>query len=409
MSRLSAQIDASADPLNLVDRRAVDALAALEPVSRTDFDALSAAAKRRAFTAAGLTRDDVVEAVHRQVARAVAEGRTFDDWRRDVDAIFADAGYAPDDGWRAEATFRLQVSRAHAASRREAFDDPAVAEAFPYLMYSAVGDGRTRPSHAALDGKVLRRDDPFWDRFTPPWAYGCRCTVIPLTAEQAAGRGVRIEPTGELARAMEIQDRRPDPPFAGGHRNAIGAAAPREADFDLVRPAPWQPADPPEQLGVPALATRDPAPPRPAMATRADLEAAGLDGPEATEQLAAQLADRLGAPVPSAIEIPVADGRVVSATPARVRDLTLDGRERFLGALGDVLGDPDEVWLAEWQLPDGDVQLRRQFVRVIDDGSGRPRVAVATVRRGEWLDWDVLTPTSRRLASLRRGVIERVR
>jgi hypothetical protein len=61
----------------------------------------------------------------------------------------------------------------------------ATREAVPYLMYITVGDGNVRDDHAALDGKVLPADDPFWDTHYPPWDFGCRCVVAGVTGQQA--------------------------------------------------------------------------------------------------------------------------------------------------------------------------------------------------------------------------------
>lgn len=58
------------------------------------------------------------------------------------------------------------------------------ADAFPYLMFIAVLDPKTHPSHAALNGLIWRKDDPVWGTIYPPYGPGCRCRTRPLTEGQ---------------------------------------------------------------------------------------------------------------------------------------------------------------------------------------------------------------------------------
>jgi hypothetical protein len=64
-------------------------------------------------------------------------------------------------------------------------------KAFPYLMYDAVNDGRTRPQHRAWDNLVLRWDDPWWKTHYPPNGWNCRCSVIPLSQRGLDRRGLK--------------------------------------------------------------------------------------------------------------------------------------------------------------------------------------------------------------------------
>jgi len=48
-----------------------------------------------------------------------------------------------------------------------------------------VGDMRVRPGHAELDGFIARAIDPVWRKIYPPWDFNCRCSVVPLTEEEA--------------------------------------------------------------------------------------------------------------------------------------------------------------------------------------------------------------------------------
>jgi len=54
----------------------------------------------------------------------------------------------------------------------------AEADIFPILEYVAVGDDRTRPSHAKLNGLKARVNDPIWNRIHPQNGWRCRCIVI---------------------------------------------------------------------------------------------------------------------------------------------------------------------------------------------------------------------------------------
>ena len=55
-----------------------------------------------------------------------------------------------------------------------------------YLMYDAINDTRTRPTHLAMDGYVAPIGSPIWNQWNPPCGYRCRCNLISLSPRQAA-------------------------------------------------------------------------------------------------------------------------------------------------------------------------------------------------------------------------------
>ena len=67
----------------------------------------------------------------------------------------------------------------------------------PYWMYTGISDRRTRRSHLALHGLVLRYDDPFWQAFYPPNGWRCRCGVIALSAADVRARGLKVINSGD--------------------------------------------------------------------------------------------------------------------------------------------------------------------------------------------------------------------
>ncbi|RAP72216.1 phage head morphogenesis, SPP1 gp7 family domain protein [Candidatus Erwinia dacicola] len=63
----------------------------------------------------------------------------------------------------------------------------------PYWQYNAIMDGRTRPAHAALHGRIFRWDDPIWNVLFPPNGYNCRCFVRALTQAQVDAHPIGVE------------------------------------------------------------------------------------------------------------------------------------------------------------------------------------------------------------------------
>lgn len=93
-------------------------------------------------------------------------------------------GEQPPSGW-IQTNIDTAITGSVNAARWVRLTDPAITKVYPALMYRTQRDGRVRPEHAALDGKVFRKDDAIWRTIYPPNGWRCRCYVEPLTADDA--------------------------------------------------------------------------------------------------------------------------------------------------------------------------------------------------------------------------------
>lgn len=154
-----------------------------------NFGRLPAQLKQRAFTVAGIEQMDTLRRMKEAIAR-LPEGMSWDEAKRELAAEFSPyaGGDAKAARARAEFTLRTHGFQAYAVSRHQ--QQMATARDLPYWKYETVGDAKVRPGHAALDGKVLRADDPWWTTHYPPWDWGCRCIVIALDEEDAREIGI---------------------------------------------------------------------------------------------------------------------------------------------------------------------------------------------------------------------------
>lgn len=162
----------------------------------------------QAFTVAKATSLDVLGAIRKEVARAIGEGQTFDDFKRRLRPRLQELGWwgtqevlDADTGEltraqlgsvrRLRTIYQTNVQTAYMAGRFKRYRDNATDR--PYWRYVAVMDGRTRPEHAALNGRVWRWDDPIWEVIWPPNGWGCRCRIQALTEGEFQALGVDLE------------------------------------------------------------------------------------------------------------------------------------------------------------------------------------------------------------------------
>lgn len=158
-----------------------------------------AASHSRMFMVAGAATDALVEDLRRAVDKAIAQGTTLAEFRKDFDEIVARNGWtgwkgegsAAGRAWRTQIIFDTNLRTAYAAGRYAEMTEPETLEFFPYWQYHHSGSLHPRPEHLSWDGLVLRADDPFWQTNYPPNGWRCGCYVTPVSEGGLKRQGKR--------------------------------------------------------------------------------------------------------------------------------------------------------------------------------------------------------------------------
>jgi len=168
-------------------------LAEKKIVTREDFDRLASDAKAQAFTVAGISSDQTLTKLRDTLSDLVTEGPSLREFKARLASDLETSQIGPG---HLENVYRTNVQTAYSQGHDDLAQNPIVNRLFPYQAYLAIDDGRVRPEHLALmhygigGSNIYRTDDPFWDVFSPPWSYNCRCGRNLLTTEAAARKGV---------------------------------------------------------------------------------------------------------------------------------------------------------------------------------------------------------------------------
>jgi SPP1 gp7 family putative phage head morphogenesis protein len=138
--------------------------------------------RQLAFSIANIAKLDQLQAVLDSLTAHLQNGGTFAEWQKNI--AVKDLGLPKH---RLDNIFRTNIQQAYNHGHwQNALKNKLT---HGYLMYDAINDSRTRPSHKANDGIIRKIDDPIWKRI---WfsrsIYRCRCRLISLTEKQAMER-----------------------------------------------------------------------------------------------------------------------------------------------------------------------------------------------------------------------------
>lgn len=156
--------------------------------------------RQLAFSIAGVASLDQLQGVLNAMTAKLQNGNSFQQWQDSV--AVQDLGLPKH---RLDNIYRTNIQNAYNRGHWEQFKQNEAYQ--PYLMYDAINDSRTRPSHRALDGIIRRIDDPFWDTHYPANGYRCRCSVVALSESQAQARS---KGDNGLNKKIEPDNMKPD-------------------------------------------------------------------------------------------------------------------------------------------------------------------------------------------------------
>ncbi len=172
------------------------------------------AAHAKAFTVAKVMKVDVLQDIREAVDKAIANGDTLTQFKQGLIPTLQKKG------WWGEVTNEQTGETAYVGTRRlDTIYQTNLQTAYmtgryrsmmentdkrPYWQYIAVMDGRTRPAHRALHGKIFRFDDPIWNYIYPPNGFRCRCRVRALSAADVVRMGLTVESSAGKLDFVEI-------------------------------------------------------------------------------------------------------------------------------------------------------------------------------------------------------------
>lgn len=372
-------------------------------VESFDWRDVSAQEHAVAFTVAKGMRRDVLQDIREGVDKALAEGRTFEQFKDELRPLLEAKGWwgrramtDPKTGLerevqlgsarRLKTIFDVNLRQAYGAGRWERAQ--ASKKAFPFLRYVAVGgkqgDGRTRLQHRAWHGTILPIDDPWWETHYGPCDFGCRCTAQQVNARMMARMGWTA--TTEPVKFPSLPWINPRTGEASIVESGIGPGFnynPGKARLEGLTPSMSQAL--PKLAGV-AEGGQPPITPRPAPLPT---------GPISPEAARKAFYDRFSLPDGGSriyLDLggePFAVGPGLFKTPSGRPAAMVQRRTRGLGLAAEAIRDPDEIrWV--WQGAARPALVRR-YIRRAETPEGVIDVLVDATVGGGGPSWSYRT------------------
>ena len=301
-----------------------------------------------AFVVAGATKMALVEDMQAAVQKAIEQGTTLAEFRKDFDKIVAKHGWAynGERGWRTRVIYETNLRTSYAAGRHEQL------QKLEYWQYHhSTGVSNPREQHLAWSGKVLPKDDPFWETHYPPNGWGCRCYVTGMSKIRMQQKGLTIAESPEIKmRKVIVGNDTPNPRTVSvpeGVSPGFAYAPGRSAWINHHVPVPAEGVPHGFDKVLPAHSAGD-LMPSPREFDKAKLLPVMQAGQE--EQYARSFLQPFGADVGKHVVYTDVTGEAVVISDALFKrhdgawKMGKQSRSSELVMLAETIKDPDEIW-----------------------------------------------------------------
>lgn len=332
----------------------------------------------RAFVIAGAMRDDMLADFREAIDRAVAQGTSYDAFRKDFDAIVARYGWqhTGSAAWRSRVIWQTNVRTAFMAGRYAQMTNPAVLEQMPYWLYDHTTILNPREEHKHWDGLVLRYDDPWWNTHYPPNGWGCNCRVRPLSERQLRKLGKTVPDTAPATDGVPAEWQYNVGEAAWGRPYASAAVRKlNEQKWTAVQGLPYQAFNRPDELPADK--------PRAETLSLKDKSPAGIRAAWAELYGEQQvLIDAFGA------RVLLSDAIVEHwlEKPAS----RINGREAYLPLIREVIEDPAEIWVSWAVNANGRYALRRYYLKRLALPGGKTLTLIVDAQGAIWTGFNFM-------------------
>lgn len=167
----------------------------------------------KVFTIKGIADVDLLSDIQTSLSLALAKGQSFASWKKELKPLLDKKGWGTLNNKRLKKIYETNMLQAYAEGKKKKYMSMQASPNHPrideltsesvskeiaqyddgmYLRFITMLDNRVRASHRPLHGIILPRNHPLWKTLTPPLDFGCRCRVMPLSADMIKKKGLKV-------------------------------------------------------------------------------------------------------------------------------------------------------------------------------------------------------------------------
>lgn len=206
------------------------------------YDAISGEAHAKAFTVAKVSQLDVLNDIFKAIEDFKSSGKSVKEFRDGLIPLLQKKGWwgkheviDPVTGKKkiiqlgSESRLNLILrTNIRVAQQQARFKQQMKASSSrPYLEFQQQDRPSKRKSHAKLDGKIFRADDPEIHRIYPPNGFECNCKMRSLSERQFLNLGGKVERVGDVLKDLKL-----DSEVSQDEIDAMDSFDPRGTDFE---------------------------------------------------------------------------------------------------------------------------------------------------------------------------------